>query len=134
MASRVNIKPTYARNMRILGHRDQGGGRAEGAQIMVRNGHAYSGHIFSKGFSVVDARDLRTPKPVNLLPRPPRRGACTRRTAKTSCSSSMRRTCFRSPDPRPNRPVVSHSAAAFADHKGICYPTDFSAGLYTNAI
>ena len=46
MPSRDNIKPTYARNMQILGHSDQGGGRADGVQIMVHKDHAYIGHIF----------------------------------------------------------------------------------------
>jgi hypothetical protein len=71
MASGDNIKPTYARNMLILGHSDQGGGRADGVQIMVHRDHAYIGHIFSKGFSVVDVRDPRAPKPVNFIPAPP---------------------------------------------------------------
>ncbi|MBV8703622.1 MAG: hypothetical protein JO118_07915, partial [Acetobacteraceae bacterium] len=56
MASKELLTPTYARNMRLLGHTDQGG-RADGVQIMVRRGHAYVGHIFSKGFSVIDVRD-----------------------------------------------------------------------------
>jgi hypothetical protein len=71
MVSRDNIKAAYARNMQILGHSDQGGGRADGVQIMVHNDHAYIGHIFSKGFSVVDVRDPRAPKPVNFIPAPP---------------------------------------------------------------
>ncbi len=36
------MTPTYASNMRIIGHTDQGGGRADGVQIMVHKGHAYS--------------------------------------------------------------------------------------------
>jgi hypothetical protein len=71
MASSDNIKPTYAHNIQILGHSDQGGGRADGVQIMVHKGHAYIGHIFSKGFSIVDVRDPRTPQPVNFIPAPP---------------------------------------------------------------
>jgi hypothetical protein len=43
------MTPTYAKNMRIIGHTDQGGGRADGVQIMIHRGHAYVGHIFSKG-------------------------------------------------------------------------------------
>ncbi len=62
--------PTYARNLRIIGHTDQGGGRADGVQIMVHRGHAFVGHIFSKGFSVIDVRDPRRPKPVNYVPAP----------------------------------------------------------------
>ena len=33
-------------------------------------------------------------------------------------------------DPRPNRPVVLHSADVFVDRNGLCYVTDLSAGLY----
>ncbi len=63
--------PSYARNMRILGHSDQGGGHADGVQIMVHKGHAYIGHIFSKGFSVVDVSDPTKPVPVRFIPAPP---------------------------------------------------------------
>jgi len=63
-------QPSYARNMRILGHSDQGGGRADGVQIMVHEGYAYIGHIFSKGFSVVDVRDPTDPRPVAYVPAP----------------------------------------------------------------
>ena len=41
-------KPDYARNMRILGHCDQGG-RPDGVQIMVHRGFAYVGHGYSNG-------------------------------------------------------------------------------------
>ena len=34
---------------------------ADGVQLMVHRGHAYIGHIFSKGFSVVDVRDPTKP-------------------------------------------------------------------------
>jgi len=33
-------------------------------------------------------------------------------------------------DPRPNRPIVLHSADVFVDQNALCYVTDFSAGLY----
>lgn len=65
-----DVTPSYARNMTIIGHSDQGGGRADGVQIMVHKGFAYIGHIFSKGFSVVDVRDPRSPKPVQFFPAP----------------------------------------------------------------
>jgi hypothetical protein len=58
------------RNMRLIGYSDQGG-RPDGVQIMVANGHAYIGHMFSKGFSVVDVCDPRQPKPVNYIAAPP---------------------------------------------------------------
>lgn len=63
-------KPDHARNMRIVGHSDQGG-RPDGVQIMVHRGHAYIGHMFSKGFSVLDVRDPRNPRPVAYSPAPP---------------------------------------------------------------
>ena len=59
-------QPDYARNMRIIGHSDQGG-RPDGVQIMVHRGYAYVGHMFSKGFSVVDVRDAKRPRAVNYL-------------------------------------------------------------------
>src|SRR5262249_50296076 len=63
-------KPDYAGNMRIIGHSDQGG-RPDGVQIMVHRGYAYIGHMFSKGFSVVDVRDAKRPRAVNYLAAPP---------------------------------------------------------------
>jgi hypothetical protein len=62
-------RPDYLRNMRLIGFSDQGG-RPDGVQIMVSHGHAYIGHMFSKGFSVVDVRDPRNPKPVNYVAAP----------------------------------------------------------------
>ena len=63
-------KPDYARNLRIIGHSDQGG-RPDGVQIMVHRGHAYIGHMFSKGFSVLDVRDPSNPCAVNYVAAPP---------------------------------------------------------------
>jgi hypothetical protein len=63
-------KPDFARNMRIVGHSDQGG-PPDGVQVMVHRGHAYIGHMFSKGFSIVDVRDPKNPKPANYLAAPP---------------------------------------------------------------
>ena len=63
-------QPDYARNMRIIGHCDQGG-RPDGVQIMVHRGYAYIGHMFSKGFSVVDVGDAKRPRAVNYLAAPP---------------------------------------------------------------
>jgi hypothetical protein len=64
------LTPDYARNMQLIGHSDQGG-RPDGVQVMVHHGHAYIGHMFSKGFSIVDVRDPRNPKPANYIPAPP---------------------------------------------------------------
>src|SRR3974390_1919721 len=64
-------KPDYATsNMRLVGHSDQGG-RPDGVQIMVHRGYAYIGHIFSKGFSVIDVRDPKAPRPVRYVAAPP---------------------------------------------------------------
>jgi hypothetical protein len=64
------MTPTYARNMTLLGHSDQGG-RPDGVQIMVHRGFAYVGHIFSKGFSIIDVRDPRAPKAAGYVSAPP---------------------------------------------------------------
>jgi hypothetical protein len=63
-------KPNYAHNMRIVGHTDQGG-RPDGVQVMVHRGFAYVGHMFSKGFSVIDVRDAKNPRAVNFVAAPP---------------------------------------------------------------
>jgi len=63
-------KPDHARNMSIIGHSDQGG-RPDGVQIMVHRGYAFVGHMFSKGFSVIDVRDPKNPRPVNYFAAPP---------------------------------------------------------------
>jgi hypothetical protein len=59
--------PELARNMRLIGHCDQGG-RPDGVQLMVHRGFAYIGHMFSRGFSVVDVRDPARPKAVQYVP------------------------------------------------------------------
>ena len=70
MTASEALKPSYARNMRLIGHSDQAG-RSDGQQIMVRNGYAYIGHVCSKGFSVIDVRDPRAPKAVAYVQNPP---------------------------------------------------------------
>src|SRR6476620_11441112 len=62
-------KPDHARNMRVVGHSDQGG-RPDGVQIMVHRGYAYVGHMFSKGFSMIDVRDAKNPRAVNFIGAP----------------------------------------------------------------
>lgn len=57
-------------NISLLSHSDQGG-RPDGVQVMVHKGYAYIGHMFSNGFSVVDVRDPRAPKPVTFVSMPP---------------------------------------------------------------
>ncbi len=62
--------PDYARRMRLIAQHDQGG-RADGVQIMVQRGHAYVGHMFSQGFSVIDVRDPARPVTVAHIQAPP---------------------------------------------------------------
>jgi len=62
--------PSYARNMKLIGHSDQGG-RPDGQQIMVHEGYAYIGHVCSRGFSIIDVRDPRNPNTVRYVPNPP---------------------------------------------------------------
>src|SRR3954451_6697762 len=63
-------QPDFATpNMRLVGYSDQAG-RCDGVQIMVHRGYAYVGHIFSKGFSVIDVRDPKAPVPVNYIAAP----------------------------------------------------------------
>jgi hypothetical protein len=61
--------PDYARNMRIVGHSDQGG-RPDGMQLMVHRGYGYVAHMFSGGFSVLDVRDAKNPRTVAFIPAP----------------------------------------------------------------
>jgi hypothetical protein len=63
--------PAVARkNIRFLGRSDQGG-RPDGTQVMLHKEHAIVGHMFSDGFSVIDIRDPRAPKPVAFVANPP---------------------------------------------------------------
>lgn len=62
--------PDHARNMKLIGHSDVGG-RGDGLQLMVHRGHAYIGHPWSQGFSIVDVRDPRRPGAVTYVPAPP---------------------------------------------------------------
>lgn len=70
MASNTLPKPDYAKNMTLIGHSDQGG-RPDGVQLMVNKGFAYVGHMFSKGFSVIDVRDPRKPGQTSYIAAPP---------------------------------------------------------------
>jgi hypothetical protein len=46
-------------------------GRPDTLQVMLHQGHAFVSHPFTGGFSVVDIRDPRQPKPVTYVPPPP---------------------------------------------------------------
>ncbi|WP_210737373.1 LVIVD repeat-containing protein [Cellulomonas hominis] len=62
--------PDFAQGFTFLGHSDQGG-RPDGCQVMVHRGHVYVAHAFSGGFSVLDVRDPRDPRPVRFVAAPP---------------------------------------------------------------
>jgi hypothetical protein len=70
MTSQNLPKPDFVKNMKLIGHTDQGG-RPDGVQLMVNKGYVFVGHMFSNGFSVINARDPRKPKPVKYMPAPP---------------------------------------------------------------
>ncbi len=55
-----------AHRIGFLGHTDQGG-RPDGVQVMVSAGHAYVGHMFSDGITVIDVADPRKPRPVQFI-------------------------------------------------------------------
>ena len=69
-ASAALPKPDFARNMHMIGHTDMSG-RPDGVQVMINKSHAFVGHIFSNGFSVIDVTDPRSPRPVNFIAAPP---------------------------------------------------------------
>ena len=58
------------KNIEFVSHSDQGG-RGDGVQIMVHKGHAYIGHMFSNGVTVLNVSDPKQPRPVNFIPTPP---------------------------------------------------------------
>ncbi|HEY1921587.1 MAG TPA: hypothetical protein VGG44_02385, partial [Tepidisphaeraceae bacterium] len=57
-------------NIKFLSRNDQGG-RSDGVQVIIEKGHAYIGHMFSDGFSVVDVRDPLKPQTVAFVAAPP---------------------------------------------------------------
>ena len=60
---------THSKNVRLLAHSDQGG-RPDGVQVIVYKGHAFVGHMFSDGYSVIDVRDPARPKPAAFVAAP----------------------------------------------------------------
>jgi len=143
-----------------MGHTDQGGrpdgdqgGRPDGVQLMVNNGFAYVGHMFSKGFSVIDVRDPRNPMPVTYVAT--HRAIVHGDTAYAAyagrnvcfcpCSPCFRHNdqyrptevaAFVPPKPttvidtRPGRPQVIQSCDVFVDAGGRVYANDNNGGLY----
>ena len=60
---------TASKNVRLLSRCDQGG-RYDGVQVIVHKGHAFIGHMFSDGMTVVDVRDSLNPKTVAFVAAP----------------------------------------------------------------
>jgi hypothetical protein len=65
----VSVAVSAAKNVRLLSRCDQGG-RYDGVQVIVHNGHAFIGHMFSDGVTVVDVRDPLDPKAVAFVAAP----------------------------------------------------------------
>ncbi len=70
MSSKSADPAVSRKNIDFVSRSDQGG-RGDGVQIMVYNGHAYIGHMFSNGVTVLNVEDARNPKPVHFIPAPP---------------------------------------------------------------
>jgi hypothetical protein len=60
---------THSKNVRLLARDDQGG-RPDGVQVNLYKGHAFVGHMFSDGYSVIDVRDPARPKPAAFVAAP----------------------------------------------------------------
>ena len=58
-----------SKGIRLLSRTDQGG-RPDGVQIILHKCHAFIGHMFADGFSVVDVRDPLKPKTVAFVAAP----------------------------------------------------------------
>ena len=69
MTNSRKIVPDSAVGVSFVGHSDQGG-RGDATQVMINKSHAFVGHVFSGGFSVIDVTDPRDPRTVNFVPAP----------------------------------------------------------------
>jgi len=63
------MTPVSARNIDFVANTPLDG-RGDGVQVMVHKGHAFVGHMFSDGFTVVDVRDPKHPRPVKFVAAP----------------------------------------------------------------
>ena len=66
----MTVPAAQARGMELLSTCDIAG-RPDSLQVMLWHGHAFVAHPFTGGFSVVDVRDPRRPRPVAHVPAPP---------------------------------------------------------------
>lgn len=84
MATQPLVQPEYSRNMRLIGHSDQGG-RPDGVQVMVHRGYAYIGHMFRRAFPSSTYAMRRIRNPPALSPRLPAPGMCIYRRMTICC-------------------------------------------------
>jgi hypothetical protein len=64
------MTPDSARNIDFVSNHELDG-HGDCVQVMVHNGHAYIGHMFSDGFTVVDVRDPKHPQTKGFIAAPP---------------------------------------------------------------
>jgi len=64
------MTPDSARNIDFVSAHELDG-HGDCVQIMVHRGHAFIGHMFSDGFTVVDVRDAKHPRTVKFVAAPP---------------------------------------------------------------
>ncbi|MGA8402043.1 MAG: hypothetical protein WB697_19295, partial [Stellaceae bacterium] len=64
------MTPDSARNIDFVANHELDG-HGDCVQIMVHKGHAYIGHMFSDGFTVVDVRDPKHPQTKGFFAAPP---------------------------------------------------------------
>jgi hypothetical protein len=55
-----------ARNISFVGQSDMAG-KSDGVQVMVHRGHAFVGHSFNEGITILDVQDPSKPKVVNFI-------------------------------------------------------------------
>jgi len=55
-----------ARNVGYVGHSDMAG-KGDGVQVMVHKGHAFVGHSFNEGITIIDVGNPSEPKVVNFI-------------------------------------------------------------------
>jgi hypothetical protein len=130
MSSQDLPKPDFARNMKLIGYSDQGG-REDGVQVMVNKGHAFVGHMFSKGFSVIDVRDPRNPKPVKYVPAPHNTWTIHLQTYEDLLLVINARDMFAAPEFQDERKyyIGSHSDQAGEAEAAPAEKRDWTAGL-----
>ena len=64
------VEDSLRHNIRFVAHSDQGG-RGDGVQVMVHRDHAYVGHLFSGGVTLLNVSDPKNPRVVGFIPAPP---------------------------------------------------------------